>query len=213
MDTKRDLSGGGSNYFKVGDGQTARVRFLYSKIDDIIYDGLLVHVLKPEVTGQRYNVEVLCNASSDETAKDECKWCKQEFSTVGRYPLALYNEGTKQVEYWSKSKSWVEKSLFTILENTVGEGQPISGQVYKIIRELVHKLQGEDREVIMLYFGFYNNRHYKQHEIATKLNISQAKVSRIIKKTINSLINTLIEQDVIETTTKQLNSRKRKRNK
>ena len=86
-------------------------------------------------------------------------------------------------------------------------------EVYKIIRELVHKLQGEDREVIMLYFGFYNNRHYKQHEIATKLNISQAKVSRIIKKTINSLINTLIEQDVIETTTKQLNSRKRKRNK
>ena len=57
MDTKRDLSSGGGNFFRLGEGQTARVRFVYNTIDDIKPDGLLVHVIKPEMSGQRYNTE------------------------------------------------------------------------------------------------------------------------------------------------------------
>ena len=134
MDTKRDLSSGGGNFCRLGEGQTARVRFVYNTIDDIKPDGLLVHVIKPEMSGQRYNTELLCGATSDETAMQECKWCAQNIKPVGRFPLVLFNEATNQIEYWSKSKQWVENSLITVLTNSVAQGQPVSGQVFKIIR-------------------------------------------------------------------------------
>lgn len=134
MDTKRDLSSGGGNFFRIGEGQTGRVRFLYNTIDDIMQDGLLAHVIKPELSGQKYNTEVLCGAHSDETAMQDCKWCAQNIKPVGRFPLALYNETTRQVEYWSKSKQWVENSLIPILEKVTTQGQPISGQIFMIIR-------------------------------------------------------------------------------
>lgn len=134
MDTKRDLSSGGGNFFRLGEGQSAKVRFLYNTTEEILREGLLVHVLRPELTGQKYNQEVLCGATSDETAKQDCKWCAQEIRPVGRYPLALYNEATHQVEYWSKSKQWVENTLLVVLSNSILQGQPISGQVFRIIR-------------------------------------------------------------------------------
>lgn len=134
MDTKRDLSSGGGNFFKLGEGQTGKIRFLYNTVDDILPDGLLVHVIKPEMSGQRYNTEILCGAHTDETAMQDCKWCAQNIKPVGRFPLALYNEDTRQVEYWSKSKQWVENSLMTVLTNSVAQGQPISGQIFRVIR-------------------------------------------------------------------------------
>lgn len=134
MDTKRDLSSGGGNFFRIGEGQTGKARFLYNTIDDIMQEGLLVHVIKPEISGQKYNTEILCGAKSDETATQDCKWCAQNIKPVGRFPLALYNENTRQVEYWSKSKQWVENSLYPILEKVIKQGQPISGQSFMIIR-------------------------------------------------------------------------------
>lgn len=134
MDTKKDLSSGGGTFFRLGEGQTATVRFLYNNISDIKEDGLIAHVIKPEESGQKFNTEILCGAKSDETATQDCKWCAQGKKQVGRYPLALYNEGTNQIEYWSKTQQWVEGSLITILENSVQSGQLVSGQPFKIIR-------------------------------------------------------------------------------
>lgn len=134
MNTKRDLSSGGGNFFRLGEGQTARVRFLYATVEDILEDGLVVHALKPEVTGQKYTQELLCGAKSDETALQDCKWCAQGINPVGRYPLALYNEETKQIEYWSKTKQWVENTLLTVINNSIAQGEPISGRVFRIIR-------------------------------------------------------------------------------
>ena len=53
---------------------------------------------------------------------------------------------------------------------------------YKIIREMVKGLPDPDREIIILYFGFYNDEIYNQKEIADMMSISQSKVSRLIKK-------------------------------
>jgi len=134
MDTKQDLTSGGGSFFRLGEGQTAQVRFLYNSIEDIKEDGLIAHIIRPEESGQKYNTEILCGATSDETKMQDCKWCAQNKKQVGRYPLALYNEATNQIEYWSKTQQWVEGSLMTLLENSVTQGQPISGQPFKIIR-------------------------------------------------------------------------------
>lgn len=134
MDTKQDLTSGGGTFFRLGEGQTAQVRFLYNSIEDIKEDGLIAHVIRPEESGQKYNTEILCGAKSDETKMQDCKWCAQNKKQVGRYPLALYNEATNQIEYWSKTQQWVEGSLMTLLENAVQQGQPIAGQSFKIIR-------------------------------------------------------------------------------
>ena len=39
----------------------------------------------------------------------------------------------------------------------------------------------------MLYFGFYNDKVYKQKEIAEKLNISRSYVSRLIDGIVNDM--------------------------
>ena len=103
-DTKEKLSGGGSNYFKLGGGQSAIVRFLYRTIDDVIEDGFTAHVIPKEETGLKFSLEILCAAKTDETKADDCIYCRQDKSRVGRYPLALYNETTKQIEYWGRTK-------------------------------------------------------------------------------------------------------------
>lgn len=134
VDTKENLSGGGGNFFKLNGGQSAQIRFLYNTIDDVKLDGRVAHSFKPEETGQKYTVDVLCAAKSDETKANDCRYCAENRGRVGRYPLALYNETNGQIEYWGRTKKWVDGTLFTVLENVVKAGFPISGQVFTIIR-------------------------------------------------------------------------------
>ena len=81
-------------------------------------------------------------------------------------------------------------------------------EIYKIIREVVNNLQNEDKEIIMLYFGFYNDHPYTQKEIANKLNISQSYVSRIIKKGLIYIERLLVKKDIIEKNEGRNKSRK-----
>ena len=71
---------------------------------------------------------------------------------------------------------------------------------YKIIREIVKELPSRDREIIMLHFGFYNNKIHTQKEIADMMSISQSYVSRLITKIVKKLGIQLKKCGVIETT-------------
>lgn len=62
-----------------------------------------------------------------------------------------------------------------------------NSETYKIIRQLINQLPDRDKEIIMLHFGFYNDRIYTQKEIADKFHISQSYVSRVITKIVNKL--------------------------
>ena len=44
---------------------------------------------------------------------------------------------------------------------------------------------------MIMRYGLYNTKEYTQKEVADKLNISQSYISRIEKKVINNLKNTL----------------------
>lgn len=135
MNTKRSISGGeGGNFFKLGEGQTATVRFLYDTVDNVLEDGVVVHVIPRETTGQKYNTEVLCGAKTDETANEDCKWCRDGYKSYGRYPLVLFNEDKGRIEYWSRTQMWVNNTLIPVFENSIQQGEPISGKMFKIIR-------------------------------------------------------------------------------
>mgnify|MGYP004515798973 FL=1 len=62
-----------------------------------------------------------------------------------------------------------------------------NSETYKIIRQLINQLPDKDKEIIMLRFGFYNDRVYTQKEIADKFHISQPHVYRLITKIVNKL--------------------------
>ena len=71
-------------------------------------------------------------------------------------------------------------------------------EVYTIIRKIVYSLPEREREIIMLYFGFYNDKVYKQKEIAEKLNISRSYVSRLIDGIVNDIRLKLEELGIVE---------------
>lgn len=71
-------------------------------------------------------------------------------------------------------------------------------EVYAIIRKIVNELPERERIVIMLYFGFYDGRIYKQREIATVLNVSRSQVSRIITKIVNDIRKKLEKIGIVD---------------
>lgn len=134
-ETKRNLAGGGggNQYFKLGEGQSVMIRFLYNTVDDIIAEGMMAHVIPPSECGQQFGITVMCGSKTDETAKEDCKWCAKDYKPYGRYPLALYNEDQQSIQYWLRSSQYVD-GLVAQLSEIVSQGQPISGQVFKMIR-------------------------------------------------------------------------------
>ncbi len=55
------------------------------------------------------------------------------------------------------------------------------------IQRIVNNLPERDKKIIMLYFGFYNNKTYNQAEISKIMSISQSLVSKIIIKSIQRI--------------------------
>lgn len=91
------------------------------------------------------------------------------------------------------------------IEDTLSDGTDIVEDyerktINENIREVVNKLPVRDREIIMLYFGFYNDKCYSQLEIANMVNLSQAQVSREITRLIGSLGQQLQQLDIIKLT-------------
>ena len=58
---------------------------------------------------------------------------------------------------------------------------------YQEIRLLLNNLPEREKEIIMMHYGFYEDKIYTQEEIAKHFKISQSYVSRITKKTLNKL--------------------------
>lgn len=71
-------------------------------------------------------------------------------------------------------------------------------ETHKIIQRIINELEYRDREIIIMYFGFCDNKRYTQHDIAERFGLSQSHVSRIINKIISKIAHKLEEQDIIE---------------
>ncbi len=71
-------------------------------------------------------------------------------------------------------------------------------ETLEILKKLVLELNDRDKEIIMLYFGFYDDRCYNQKEIAKIFNITQSVVSRIIKRILKTLYLQLNNQENLQ---------------
>lgn len=60
-----------------------------------------------------------------------------------------------------------------------------NNEINNIVRNIIKELPYREKEIVILYFGFLNNKIYNQKEIAKKLNISQSYVSKILTNTLN----------------------------
>lgn len=76
-------------------------------------------------------------------------------------------------------------------------------ETHRIIREVVKELPNRDKEIIMLYFGFYDDKIYTHREIADKFNISRSYVTRLINKIVKKVGKILESKGVIELHSKQ----------
>lgn len=71
-------------------------------------------------------------------------------------------------------------------------------ETYEIIRKIVEELPDGEKEIIMLRFGFYDDKIYTQKQIAEKLNISQSYISRLISKIVKKIGKKLLDEAVID---------------
>lgn len=70
---------------------------------------------------------------------------------------------------------------------------------YSEVRKVVYSLTDRDREIILLHFGFIDNRTYTHKEIADKFEVSRSYVSRLIAKIIKKIGMQLQSDGFIET--------------
>lgn len=77
-------------------------------------------------------------------------------------------------------------------------------ELYRAIDEIVNDLPEQKREIIKLYFGFYNDTPYEQEKIASMFSITQSGVSKTISRTITLLKEKLAKEGLIELSTKPI---------
>lgn len=120
-------TGGGSSFFKLNDGESKKVRFLYNTVAEIENSALVVH----EFSGKNF-ATIDCSRNPGDPA-DMCKWCSMGNNPVMRVVLALYVEDTQEIQYWKKSGKWVNDTIMDLFRN-LAPGAPISGQIFTISR-------------------------------------------------------------------------------
>ena len=74
-------------------------------------------------------------------------------------------------------------------------------ELYEEVRRQVDKLDGRNKEIVKLYFGFYNNIRYSQEEIGALMNIHRTNISHVIHREIKKIEKNLIAQNFIESKT------------
>lgn len=89
-----------------------------------------------------------------------------------------------------KDKEGNDINLIDVLEspdNEPGYDLILSEDISRLRRALSDKLEHRERQIILLRYGFIDNKVYTQREIAKKYGISRSYVSRLEKKAIDKL--------------------------
>ena len=102
----------------------------------------------------------------------------------------------KIINYYKDSDELKLKD--TIKDETDMVDEYIDNETHEIIRQIVNDLPDCDREIIMLYFGFYNGKIHTQKEIADMMSTSQPHVSRLITKIVKRIGQQLQQKGIIE---------------
>lgn len=87
----------------------------------------------------------------------------------------------------------------TILDDKVHlEEDYEKAEIYGIVRQCVNELPYTEKRVVLLYYGFIDNKSYTQEEIGKILNYSKQYVSVILKKAKDIITLKLKKNGIIE---------------
>ena len=112
-----------TGFFKLADnGDTAKVRLLYSKVDDI--EMFTVHRVK---VGD-YERPVNC-LLEDGAPLDDCPFCREKYQKQARLVIPLFNEDVGQFQTWERPQSFYGK-----IANLVSRYPNIYTQIYEVER-------------------------------------------------------------------------------
>ena len=73
-----------------------------------------------------------------------------------------------------------------------------NSEIFKVVDQVVAQLPNREREIILLLFGFIDDKVYTQQEVAEKFHISQSHISRLKRRILEKLKNQLEENGVID---------------
>lgn len=68
------------------------------------------------------------------------------------------------------------------------------------IKKQVDNLHGREKEVVKLYFGFYNDKQYNQSEIGFMMGLTRSYISRIICNALRNIKSQLIQRKFLNST-------------
>jgi len=71
------------------------------------------------------------------------------------------------------------------------------------LRQQIELLDDQDKEIIKLYYGFYNSKRHTQREIGCILGVSQALISNRISKIVNIIGKSFLEKKLIDKVNKK----------
>lgn len=121
------VSSGGGAFFKIQDGETVNVRFLYNTMEDIKIKA--VH----SVNGSNGGFATIECSREPGEPMESCKWCAQGNRMQAKVIIPIFNEDAGEVQYWTRSSTFVKDNLLPVFSE-IPQGQPISGQPFKIKR-------------------------------------------------------------------------------
>jgi len=115
------------NYFQLkDDGDTALVRFLFDKEEDIDNFIMSVHVLEKD--GRSVDVDCL---RTPEDPIENCPFCQEKIRLQVRFYIPLWDEDKQKVVWWTRSRGFIDKVIKQIREV---DTESIAGTPFKIIR-------------------------------------------------------------------------------
>ena len=86
----------------------------------------------------------------------------------------------------------------SLIDDKNFEEDYIENEVCSVVRSLIEELPDRERETILMSYGFYDDNQYIQKEIAKRIGVSQAQVSRIKAKGLKKLKKRLKDCGIIE---------------
>lgn len=110
-------------------------------------------------------------------------------------------DSLNDIIYEGKKDDVLTREDIIIKENF--EEKFFNKETCEIVKKMVNDLPYRDREIIKMYFGFYDNKLYTQQQIAERFNIAQNTVSSIIIRNLNFLKSQLERQELIEIKNKE----------
>ena len=140
----------------------------------------------------------------DKNTKFQTYACKCIFNEIAIY----LKRNNKHINLKSLNEIIMEEDNgkeISIIDSIVDEKVDVSNEcVRKIINleilQEVENLVGRNKEIIKLYYGFYNNRCYTQKEISEMFGITRQNVSMIITKELKKISKRLERKNIVDNT-------------